>query len=469
MADSDKFSSSEGDERNQRLIQDLRRIYHTEGEHIQVLAHVRKRLEDRQIAIPSTPMTTRQQHGIQRERADHMNSAHANFSESRTWQQSVGIIAAALFVTLLVGTLIVVLTHAHQNNSGNAPKNTAGQPGVLSTIHMIDVKTGWAITDRGRIARTADGGGQWKDVTPNYPSTANLQSVVAEFLTSSLAWVAVSAPGSGTRITAVFYSTDGGQTWQETTVQTSIVTRITFINAQNGWLLSEQAHSASAEAVEIFRTTDGGKAWVRVAVALASSTDAPPPGHLPFGGSKSGLGFSSATTGWVTGASPLSDYALFYVTHDGGTTWHPQTLPLPPEHGSAYLSILSPRFFTANDGILPVSINRGNATLLDIYVTHNGGATWQSGTPLVASATAWDFIDGNHGWASDGTGLFMTSDGGQHWKELSPNASFHNVSRLDFVSSEIGWAIGTTEANVPSLLKTTDGGHTWTTIAYTIS
>ena len=84
------------------------------------------------------------------------------------------------------------------------------------------------------------------------------------------------------------------------------------------------------------------------------------------------------------------------------------------------------------------------------------------------SATAWDFIDGDHGWASDGAHLYMTSNGGQHWMELSPNASFHNISHLDFVSSEIGWAIGTTESNVPSFLKTADGGHTWTAIPYTI-
>jgi len=102
-------------------------------------------------------------------------------------------------------------------------------------------------------------------------------------------------------------------------------------------------------------------------------------------------------------------------------------------------------------------------------VTHDGGASWTSTTPVAASATVSDVIDINHGWASDGTLLYVTRDSGQNWTKLAPGGGFQHVTRLDFVSSTIGWAIRTTTPNFPSLLKTVDGGHTWTVVLYTIS
>ena len=44
-----------------------------------------------------------------------------------------------------------------------------------------------------------------------------------------------------------------------------------------------------------------------------------------------------------------------------------------------------------------------------------------------------------------------------------------NVSQLDFVSDQIGWAISSTASNSSFLLKTVDGGYTWTVISYMVS
>ncbi len=173
---------------------------------------------------------------------------------------SSGSIAAYVFVTMLVGSLIVVLTSAHHNSFGR-PGNISNQFGAVSSIHMLDAETGWAMTGKDRIVRTTDGGVHWKNVTPNYPATANQQSVVAAFLTASSAWVAVSSADATT--TAIFRTTNAGQTWQETTIQTNIgiVAQINFVTSQDGWLLSKHAVSENAETVELFRTTDGGRTW----------------------------------------------------------------------------------------------------------------------------------------------------------------------------------------------------------------
>src|SRR5437879_6798744 len=115
-----------------------------------------------------------------------MNRTRSSFSVGRTWQQRMGNIAAVAFVTLLVGSPTVVLVGARQHGA-----HTLGAPRqyeTLSSIHMLDPRAGWAVTAKGNVIRTADGGVHWKNVTPHYPAAAGRQQVVADFFTVSSAW-----------------------------------------------------------------------------------------------------------------------------------------------------------------------------------------------------------------------------------------------------------------------------------------
>jgi photosystem II stability/assembly factor-like uncharacterized protein len=494
MADSNTFPSDKGDEREQRLIRDLRHMYHTEGEIAQALSRVRSHLETSRTGRSDVGPGVQQSDGLPSTRQAGSGQADGHgtstrFSQRKAWQQRTGSIAAAVLVTLLVGSLIVVLNGAHHTGL-DGPSNNSKQYGSISSIHMLNAQTGWAVTDTNRILRTSDGGVHWKNVTPNFPSSTTRQRIVAAFLTASSAWIAVSGIGIagqgedrarvqpssarvdiGSATVVIFRTIDAGQTWQQATLQTrgGIVTQVNFVTARDGWLLSKHPVSESSETLELFRTTDSGRTWVNVASAYAASLDIPPPGKLPFSGSKSGLSFLNATTGWVTGRVPVNGYTLLYRTNDGGSTWYPQSLPLSSTEKSSLLSILPPLFFNATDGILPVSFNMGKGASLDVYVTHDGGATWKGTTPLTAAASTADFIDVNHGWASNGTLLYVTGDSGKQWITLSPGGSFQHIVHLDFVSGDIGWAIGATAAGAPTFLKTEDGGHTWTAIPYTIS
>jgi len=182
--------------------------------------------------------------------------------------------------------------------------------------------------------------------------------------------------------------------------------------------------------------------------------------------------FLDASTGWVTGTVSFSNLAWLYVTRDGGSTWHQQSLLMPPGVPSSQLLLLSPTFFSPVDGILPVifsNVNTGSEIATAIYATHDGGNTWQSTTPLPVALRILSFADTQHWWASDGTVLYSTADGGKRWLKLSPAAVFKNIAQLDFVSDKVGWAISLTTSQASSLLKTIDGGRTWTTIPATIS
>jgi photosystem II stability/assembly factor-like uncharacterized protein len=236
------------------------------------------------------------------------------------------------------------------------------------------------------------------------------------------------------------------------------------------------------EAVDIHHSTDGGETWTKVAGASYFSSS----GGLPYRGGKYSITFLNPTTGWIAGFLPNNLY--LYVTHDGGRTWLQQKLPLPPDLTPSWHAYLRPlKFFTAQDGIFPVVYsllnNSGEAIMMRVvfYATHDGGTTWAHTTPMPVSLSKIGdhtnivhhaIADMNHAWVQQGNELRVTSDGGRQWATLAPNPLFANVAQIDFISPEVGWAAGWSRGSIPTfsfLLRTQDGGSSWSPIAYTTS
>ena len=342
---------------------------------------------------------------------------------------------------------------------------TVGAYQPINALSMSDAYTGWARTTTGQILHTIDGGNSWQNVTPPYPAGSVVQPLpVFTSLNGTDAWVAVSEKqqSDGSIPNVVFRTSDDGNSWQEAMLPQGRlgVSQVQFVNAQDGWVLAGfGGGAAGSQGVNLFRTTDGGQTWSLVASA---------PGSLPLGGLKTGMGWASPTTGWVTGCVCAAENTILLSrTQDGGVTWQTQSLPLPALQG--VFTTEPPVFFSATEGILPVSINyQGRVTLFAVYATHDGGATWSHSTLLMGSGSAWDFPSMQQGWVVIGNGsIGVTSNGGQSWLLTSTSANFQNITQLDFVSAQVGWAISTNPSNpsAPVLLKTMDGGKTWVQIS----
>lgn len=78
------------------------------------------------------------------------------------------------------------------------------------------------------------------------------------------------------------------------------------------------------------------------------------------------------------------------------------------------------------------------------------------------------FTDADHGWVAgydNDTALALiarTTDGGQHWKVTGPAWWYsYTVSALSFLDGKRGWAVGGEGYDGSLLLKTTDGGRSW--------
>ncbi len=458
----------------------------------------------RQALPPARPISSQ-------ERRPPMKKPMLLVQAAQRWSTRLSAVAAAVLLVALVGGLIFGLVLVRHSGSPTAqtsasatrastPPATATPEGrsvpVLENLTMLDAQHGWALNVPEQIAQTggtttisapgdyhvlitSDGGSHWRDVTPPEQQRTPLG---VDFVTASLAWVFSGA-------NQLYVTTNSGQTWQQATTpidsQYNSWVNFTFINAQDGWIILQGASGGMA----LFGTTDGGQHWSKL-----QSTDAQgnsQPGGLPLKYFTS-LSFIDASTGWATGENARSDGVVrLYVTHDGGATWQPQNLRLPAQGFSGpTVNASAPEFFNAQDGILDV----GSSTAVFqpdvaghpqsgvlgrvIYVTHDGGATWQSGALLPDPAGAVSFADADHGWLASSTNadLWATSDGGRTWTKIASgslaayagggNASYNY---LNFVSPQIGWAEQQGTDYSTLLFKTTDGGRTWTQINFSIS
>lgn len=345
-----------------------------------------------------------------------------------------------------------------------SPTPTPGKPVMLQSLHMFDSMTGWAISsDRKHILRTTGGIQSWQDVTPTFNSNI-YQINASEFLDDSHAWIAL-FPTNGPQSLPVLRTSDGGHTWQTVNLpeQGTGVSSIVFTDARDGWLMLGKGAAMSHEAVDILHTSNGGAAW---SVISTTPTQGDQPGHIPFGGDKSGMSFADTSNGWVTGTIPTDNFVYLYKTSDGGVTWQHQTIPFTPFNNSQ-INTQPPIFLSAGNGVLPVTIYLPSSPQSVIYVTNNDGASWNATTPVAGSTSAVSFVDMTHGWIvgtiNDKSTLYATSDGGQRWTQyaLSFTSASASIVQLDFVSSTTGWAVVASGENAYQLWQTSNGGQSW--------
>jgi photosystem II stability/assembly factor-like uncharacterized protein len=498
---------------NKELVKQLQELHSTQKQDKQDLATIQALLQQaNNQSLPFTPHQGAVTNGAStRGNLSMLKRSDIAVGNKSHWSRRFSVLAAALIVMLLTGALVSMLAQSHNNATGT----NARQFTPSNQFQMVSETSGWAVgnvedntstnTNHKIVAHTSDGGQSWQNVTP--PSLVGKLLSGIEYMVQPLnattAWLykntfqsSVLAPDN-TPVAAIsdmslYFTTNGGVTWQQALPETSegkiLLEELTFIDANNGWAVASLQHitevsSPSDIPSEIVRTKDGGRTWTKI-----------------YGSSKleriSSLTFTDESNGWmITTATedkkPQYLTSTFNRTFDGGKHWKAVTLPeLPP--GARALSYDAPRFSNENDGILVVANESepeyGYSTVA--YITHDGGATWSISKPIpvvgILSAT-----DANHLWimgTAPQTGMlatptaashttqvpvqdvnkpktiYATSDGGQHWTQISIQPQWYYVQTVNFVSNTTGWVTTSieNEKGYPiHLYKTTDGGKTW--------
>ncbi|MHB8589179.1 MAG: WD40/YVTN/BNR-like repeat-containing protein [Candidatus Dormibacteraceae bacterium] len=200
-----------------------------------------------------------------------------------------------------------------------------------------------------------------------------------------------------------------------------------------------------------------GLAYLRPSL---SPSGAPLPPSAAAAYQLAAVDFVSPTTGWFAATFDSGRFVIMH-TADAANHW---TRQLGGEVASAGVYL---KFFNRNQGLVALL---GPQSL--IYRTADGGRTWSSrailsGVAYLTSVTSVSFVDPAHGWlllstptVASGADLVRTSDGGTTWTNLgSPVVANDQAYRVQFTDLRVGW-LDTMSARAYAY-KTTDGGATW--------
>ncbi|OGC05364.1 hypothetical protein A2V82_08460 [candidate division KSB1 bacterium RBG_16_48_16] len=330
-----------------------------------------------------------------------------------------------------------------------------GRP--LNAIHLNNQGNGWAVGGSGTIARVKSYGGE----------------IIAQS-SEELYWlysVYFFNPDTGfaAGIGGVMRTNDGGTTWTQARTDTNGVIGfldISFANQDTGvmvggqWLLDGQTWTPIAL---ISHTTDGGQTWhdttftshpyfwnvhltpsgrgwaVGVGGALMQTEDMGvtwSEQSLDASLDWNGLFFINDTTGWIVGGYGSRGYK----TTDGGETWERMRMG-----GSYYLMDV---FFLDERTGWAVGYNGA------VLVTRDGGEHWEEQESGATAMLYSIFLtETTTGYAvGEGGTIVRTIDGGQTWENMvSPTSKELDV--VFFINTQTGWIAG----EDGTILKTVSG------------
>ena len=383
------------------------------------------------------------------------------------------LIAAALTVALAAAAIPAFLAlhrYAQQvTTTRKHPSSSTCVPG----LHMVTDTIGWQ-----SAGRTTDGGRTWRDSHPAEPPNFSKSGGSSCTLDSNHAWTTQTTGPSLTQSTQlyVFGTADGGQTWQKSTPVPAgggwVSVALEFIDAQKGWLLTDTGSDAAPPLTRtLYSTSDGGLHWSRVASGSLSGGSIL--GKLASGCAESGMTFISTEKGWLTwdcsrsnGPSPVqSSGPVVAATNDGGRSWAAVRLPSFPATAD-WSCGASPPIFSGGQGVILVSCGgTGHNGWAGVYRTSDAGASWTLGKlPFWVQLSQVDFVDATTGFLFGGgvatSDLYRTTNAGRDWILVKKNVFLgQSVGIFQFIDASTGYA--STAASQGALLKTTDGGLTW--------
>ncbi|MTE14221.1 WD40/YVTN/BNR-like repeat-containing protein [Nocardia aurantiaca] len=225
---------------------------------------------------------------------------------------------------------------------------------------------------------------------------------------------------------------------------------ITFITAEEGWVLG-RVYPCDTEPCRALRhTTDGGRTWQQ----------APLPAPLRTATKTGWVKFADAHNGWIRADSKL------FSTHDGGTTWRPVDLDVNAVVDAWTLSV-------SEDGVHIAAAQPGEKTVLfsspltsdswsettDIPVASGGGPD-PSASVTVIGSRAW-LVVANRTQA----GARLVDGTWSQWKlPCGGNgpADWHALSERRVLALCGRPGPGTNDTATTHLMTSTDGGVTFT-------
>jgi photosystem II stability/assembly factor-like uncharacterized protein len=287
-------------------------------------------------------------------------------------------------------------------------------------VEFINSTHGWVVGGNGTdfhggiVLHTTDGGETWD--LQLYNSSQYFRQIAV--IDDQTVWVS----GFG----SLFYSLDGGQSWNESVVVggTSGMSTVAFINRTHGW---------TATVSTLYKTEDMAVTWE------------PVPGWSFGWDMPKSIHFISSTEAWAIG------YAGIYYSSDGCETWTQRH----DQGGWGFSFVDDVEAWAVADDMLAHMVD--GETWTELALPRKSPFPY----PTPPYFTDILFLDENHGWiVGSEVAVLYTPNGGLDWYDQTAQLTeelkyIHRVMAVDFINLTHGWAVG---AN-GNIFRTTHGDY----------
>jgi hypothetical protein len=348
---------------------------------------------------------------------------------------------------------------AAQPSTSNQTNPAPDFQSSVSSMHKLSPTTGW-VSDGSHLLLTTDNGAHWADISPPNQDGDSYAGVI--FADVNHGWVLIAHSDDSEKWSfSVARTSDAGGSWTEAALPAydydpskgepglSSTGNISFSDAQHGWIsLDVQGNTVFAWST-LLSTTDGST-WTWVEAGSDGHSD--------------GINAVTANDIWIKTRSG----AELDVSHDGGATFQPLSLPNPANTSPSDAIYELPHFSDSLNGYEVVNFKTADnsQSVIALFVTADGGQTWHQdrlltnldlGTEIPTAVAGSTWIIPFAAQGSTPTIIEVSTSG----TTAAPANQVGDVSRcnISFAAPADGWI------SCPNGLSTTsDTGSTWVDI-----
>ncbi|MBW2938707.1 T9SS type A sorting domain-containing protein [Aureisphaera sp. CAU 1614] len=283
----------------------------------------------------------------------------------------------------------------------------------MTGIYFVDENNGFVTGERGRIAKTNNAGNSWNLYSFNYEHVE-----IVDFINSEVGYVKMD--------NKIYKTIDGGNTWNDTELPSTIV------NLSGFDFIDENIGFASSYRSSIYKTIDGGENWELITGTFGINNNYPGSYEVKF---------IDHNVGFVCGSLNSGASGLF-KTLDGGENW---------EEIAKY-DFYNLQMLNSNVGFAHEQFFNHRK----LYKTLDGGYNWFTLYEAAHEINSFHFVNEQIGFLVGYNGMVeKTVDGGENWSQLNIPHEYYDI--VEFYSESYGFVVD----SYGKIYITLDGGENW--------
>jgi photosystem II stability/assembly factor-like uncharacterized protein len=301
--------------------------------------------------------------------------------------------------------LLLLLSFQGYTQTVTLKQLSTGTNTSLRGISVVSDHVAWVSGSNGFVARTVNGGADWKWMQPKGFENLDFRDIEA-FDDQKAIIVNAGSPAF------VLMTMDGGQSWTQTYVNRDsavFLDGMDFWDNQNGIIFGDPIHNK----LQLLKTVNGGASWQDISDNLKPEMKL---GEAGFAASGTSIKVLDKGKAWIVTGGSVSN---IYYSKDYGKSWSKYACPiLQGENSTGAFSI---DLIDANNGIVVGGdYMKDKENVNNVLLTNNGGKSWvRPKVPVHGYRSSVSYLNKTTSVAVGTSGVDISRNSGLTWQHVS--------------------------------------------------